>query len=142
RSSVTATLLDKKVLPEGALLGVLAERLGVPPVDLERVEFPPDVNEWMPEDVARKAGCIPIAKMGGLMTIAVANPFDVVRHDDLQIATGCDLRLAMALEPQIGRATEKLYHSGETDLSELLEDSADHDIPVHEVQEDEVVDLA
>jgi type IV pilus assembly protein PilB len=140
--SVTATLLDKKVLPEGALLGVLAERLGVPPVDLDRVEFPADVGEWMPEDVARKAGCIPIAKMGGLMTIAVANPFDVVRHDDLRLATGCDLRLAMALEPQIHRAMEKLYRSGESDLSELLEDSAEHDITVKEVAEDEVVDLA
>jgi type IV pilus assembly protein PilB len=140
--SVTATLLDKKVLPEGALLGVLAERLGVPPVDLDRVEFPADVGEWMPEDVARKAGCIPIAKLGGLMTIAVANPFDVVRHDDLRLATGCDLRLAMALEPQIHRAMEKLYRSGESDLSELLEDSAEHDITVKEVAEDEVVDLA
>ena len=140
--SVTTTLLEKKVLPEGALLGVLAERLGVPPVDLDRVEFPVDVGEWMPEDVARKAGCIPIAKMGGLMTIAVANPFDVVRHDDLRLATGCDLRLAMALEPQIHRAMEKLYHSGEADLSELLEDSAEHDITVKEAAEDEVVDLA
>src|SRR5438128_1779368 len=140
--SITQALLDRKAMAEPDLLGVLSERLGVPPVDLDRVAFPADVGEWMPEDLARKNCCVPIAKLGGLRTVAVANPFDVVRHDDLRLATGCDLRLALALESQIARATEKLYHSGERDLSELLDEHADHEITVKEAQEEEVVDLA
>jgi type IV pilus assembly protein PilB len=140
--SVTMTLLDAKAIGEADLLGLLAERLGVPPIDLERIELPPDISEWMPEDLARKAGCVPVAKLGGLMTIAVANPFDVVRHDDLRLATGCDLRLALALESQIVRAMEKTYRGQETNLQDLLDGQGEHDITVREQAEDEVLDLA
>src|SRR5439155_26546005 len=110
-----------------------------PPIDLDRAEPPADASEWMPEDLARKVGCVPVSKLGALMTIAVANPYDVVRHDDLRLATGCDLRLALALDSQIARATEKLYHSGDTDLADLLDEHADHDITVKEQKEEEVV---
>ena len=47
--SVTSLVLQRKAMTEPDLLGVLCERLSVPPVDLDRVEFQPDVQEWMPE---------------------------------------------------------------------------------------------
>ncbi len=79
--------------------------------------------------------------MDNLLTIAVTNPFDVVRQDDLRIATGCELRVALALEPQIRAAQEKLYRSGESDLADLLEEQDDHDITVKEQKDEEVTDL-
>jgi type IV pilus assembly protein PilB len=139
--SVTALLLDRKAMTASDLLGVIAERLGVPPIDVERIEFAADVAEWMPEELARKACCVPIAKTGGILTVAVANPFDVVRHDDLRLKTGCDLRLVLALEPQVGAALEKLYRRGEADLQELLEENDDGDLTVKEQLEEEVTDL-
>jgi type IV pilus assembly protein PilB len=140
--SVVATVLERRVMPELELLGVIADRLSVPPVDLDRVEPPADVGEWMSKEVALRAGCVPIAKMGNLITIAVSNPFDVVRQDDLRIATGCDLRICLALETQVKRAMERLYKPAEQDLNELLEDQDDHDITVKKAEEDEVQDLA
>ena len=50
-----------------------------------------------------------ISDWRGILTIAVSNPFDVVKHDDLRLATGCDLRLCLALEPQIKKAVGSLY---------------------------------
>ena len=141
--SVTTVLLDKRAMSEPDLLGVLASSLGVPPVDLDKVEFSPDVGEWLPEDLARKGFCVALSKMGGLLTVAVANPYDVVKHDDLRLATGCDLRLALALEPQIQRAITKIYHSGEAELSDLLEEAQDPELAIKEgTPEDDVVDLA
>ena len=40
--SVTHYLLEEKVFTEAELLGILADRLGVPPVDLHRVEIDAD----------------------------------------------------------------------------------------------------
>ena len=141
--NVTTLLLEKKAVAEGDLLGVLAERLGVPPVDLARVDLHDDAKEWMSEELARRVGCVPLAKMDGLLTVAVANPFDVVRQDDLRLSTGCELRVALALEPQIRAAQEKLYRSGESDLADLLEEQDEHDITVKEQSlEEEVTDLA
>jgi len=139
--SVTALVIDRKAMDGPSLLGLIAERLGVPPLDIERFEFAEDVAEWMPEERARAAGCVPIAKSGGVLTVAVANPFDVVRHDDLRLKTGCDLRLALVLDPQIPVALEKIYRSRETDLKELLEENEDGDLTVKEQVEEEVTDL-
>ena len=67
----------------------------------------------------------------------------MVRLDDLRLATGCELRLCLALEPQLKRATDKLYHSGESNLADLLEEQDEHDITVKEApKDDEVTDLA
>jgi type IV pilus assembly protein PilB len=140
--SVTAVMLQRRAMTESDLLGVLSDRLNVPPIDLDRVEFPPDVGEWMPEDLAKRANCVPIAKMGSVVTIAVSNPYDVQRQDDLRIATGCELRVCLALEPQLARAMARLYAREEQDLSQLLEDQDDHDITVKENKDDEVTDLA
>jgi type IV pilus assembly protein PilB len=139
--SVTAYLLEKNVFGEKELLGVLADRLGVPPVDLDRVRLPSDLGEVVSADLATETGCVPIAKMGGVLTIAVSNPFDVVKHDDLRLATGCDLRLALALEHQIDGARRTLYDQKETNISDLLED-VDPEMELREAAPDEVVDIA
>ena len=46
--SVTEFLLDKGVFDEATLLGLLAERLAVPPVDLARVELDKSLAETVP----------------------------------------------------------------------------------------------
>ncbi|MCC7137922.1 MAG: Flp pilus assembly complex ATPase component TadA [Planctomycetes bacterium] len=140
--SVVGALLQRNAIAELDLLGILAERLGVPPIDLDRVELAPEFVEWMPQELAERSGCVPVAKMGSLMTIAVSNPFDVVRQDDLRIASGCDLRVCLALESQIARAKDRLYKREEQDLNALLDEGDEHDITVKENREDEVADLA
>jgi type IV pilus assembly protein PilB len=119
--SVTQLLIEKNVRTEHELLGLLADRLGYAPVDLDRVDFAPDLAEWMSEETARHARCVPLSRMGNVVTIAVANPFDVVRHDDLRLSMGCDLRVALALDGQITRAIDRIYHSGESELQGLLD---------------------
>ncbi|MHC5010028.1 MAG: GspE/PulE family protein [Planctomycetota bacterium] len=139
--SVTEFLLEREIFHEHDLLGILAHRLGVPPVDLDRLKLDKDLTEVFPQDLAKEAECVPISKMGGVLTVAVANPFDVVKQDDLRLATGCDLRLALALESQIERASRTLYESKTTGLSDILED-VDSELEIKEGVEDEVIDIA
>jgi type IV pilus assembly protein PilB len=139
--SVTEFLLEKRVFEESDLLGILASRLNVPPIDLTRLQFPPDLAEVMPEDMAKEAGCVPIAKTGNVLTLAVSNPLDVVKQDDLRLATGCDLRLALALEPQVTEAQVRLYEE-DASISDLLGE-VDPEVQLKESsEEDEVVDLS
>jgi hypothetical protein len=46
--SLTEFLLEKRAFQEGDLLGVLADRLGVPPVDLSRLDLPRELTETVP----------------------------------------------------------------------------------------------
>src|SRR5262245_56868313 len=140
--SVTEFLLDKKLFEENDLLGVLADRLGVPPIDLEKVVPQADIKETVPVELAREVGCLPIAKYGGLLTVAVSNPFDVVKHDDLRLATGCELRLALALEPQIKRAVDIYYSTRDEQMAKVLDSVEDPELEVTGHSDDEVVDVA
>jgi len=141
--SVAEYLLDKDVVDGGHLLGVLAEHLGVPPIDLDRVKVPEETLDTLSAEMAREAGCVPICRTGNVLTIAVSNPFDVVRHDDLRLATGCDLRLALALEPKIREVIDRIYDGGGGNLSEILDEVDDPQLKIgcDSSEEDEVVEL-
>ena len=119
--SVSEFLLNRKIFEENDLLGILAERLGVPPIDLRLVDQPSELTEVVSRELAQEIGCVPIAKMGHILTVAVSNPFDVVKHDDLRLKTGCELRLALALEPQIEEAQRKFYDRRDNALAEIEE---------------------
>jgi type IV pilus assembly protein PilB len=143
KQSVTAYLIENDRISEPELLGVLAERLAVPPIDLERVRPQDDLADVMPQELARETGCLPICRTGNLLTVAVSNPFDVVKHDDLRLATGCDLRLALALEARISDAMEVLYSAESSNLSDILDEVDDPDVLLGKkgLDEDEVMDL-
>ncbi len=139
--SVSEFLLERKIFEENDLLGILADRLGVPPIDLKRLDPSSDLVEVVPRDLARDIGCVPIAKMGRILTVAVSNPFDVVKHDDLRLKTGCELRLALALEPQIQLAQQVFYERRDTTLSEIL-DEDDPELQIKEGHDSDEVDIA
>jgi type IV pilus assembly protein PilB len=142
--SLTEFLLEKRAFQEGDLLGVLADRLGVPPVDLSRLDLPRELTETVPQDLATAAGCCPVSKMGSILTIAVSNPFDVVKQDDLRLTTGCELRLCLALDGQIRKAVSKLYGTDDAEkLSRVLEE-VDPEMELGKSGDDvdEIVDVA
>jgi type IV pilus assembly protein PilB len=136
-------LLDKKVFDESTLLGLLADRLGVPPVDLGRLDLNRDLMNTVPLELAQQTGCMPLSKLGGILTVAVSNPFDVVKHDDLRLKTGCDLRLVLALDGQIRRAAAKLYGTDDAERISKVLDEVDPDMEMGSTadEEDEVVDV-
>ena len=141
-TSVTQFLLDKNLLDEGKLLGILADRLGVPPIDMERVAVDESLRDVIPPELARSSGCVPVSKVGDLLTIAVSNPFDVVKQDDLRIQTGCELRLALALEHRIEEQILRFYDDGGGKLSDILGE-VDPEVELGEVNsdDDEIIDV-
>ena len=139
--SVADFLLEKNIFTENDLLGILADRLGFPPIDLGRLDIPEDMGEVVPQELAVETGCLPISKVGSVLTIAVSNPFDVVKQDDLRLATGCELRLALALDGQMKSAAAKVYGRGGAELSDILDD-VDPELEVKEGREEELIDIA
>ncbi len=121
-TSVTQYLLEKGVFQRARTARHPGQPAGRAADRPRAREHPADMTEVIPPELAAETGCVPISKMGGILTIAVSNPFDVVKHDDLRLATGCDLRLALALEPQIDVARRQLYDEGGPGLSEILTD--------------------
>ncbi|MEZ5989817.1 MAG: type IV-A pilus assembly ATPase PilB [Planctomycetota bacterium] len=125
---MSEVLVRENVISAADLLGVIAIHANLPPIDLEKVQINDELRDKIPEDVCQTCRVVPVEKIGDYLTIAVANPFDILKLDDIRIITGCELRPVVALEDKIEAALQSLFKSTSEAMSEILEDFDDADI--------------
>ena len=99
---------------------VLAEQHGLEYLELGRFEVDPAAAGLLPEKVARRLGALPIAFADDAVLIAVADPTDVIASDDLRLALGLQIRLAVVAADDLNRALERSYRTNVTVELEAL----------------------
>lgn len=138
-------LFEKGFVSEADLIASVAQEVNLPPIDLAKVKVAAEVLEDLPQDLAVYYGVLPVAKIGNILTLAVSNPFDIVKLDDVETVTGCDLRPVVSSERAIKKGIDRAYNPGEQEMSNLLEGQASEEAQEVELAEqkvDEDVDLA
>ncbi len=138
---LSSILVEQKLVDEGTLLGILAEHTRVPPINLEHVTSDPEVLESLPQELAFDYGVYPVSRIGSVLTIALTNPYDVVKLDDVRIVTGCELRLVLTLEEHLKRALDKGYKAGQREVDQILGSMEDGDIELKEAHSDDLESL-
>jgi len=118
--SFIETLLSAGAVDEAVLIGALSEEVGLCPIDLEKVKIEPETLQLLPQSQAKYHNVVPIALIGNILTLAVADPFDLVKRDDLRILTRCDLRLVVSTAPAIAKAIERAYNRTEHEINDIL----------------------
>ena len=114
-------LIDKGFLPEDKLLQFLAEKTGISFVSLADIgDISEDAVAAVPEAIARQKMLMPFNKTRDRLTVAIADPLDVMVLDDLKMLTGCDVVGCLASESEIIAAHEKYYKQATS--QEVLED--------------------
>jgi len=130
------------VTEEQVVIG-LAEQLGIPHMKLANYQLDPEVMEILPEKVVRENKVVPLSKSGNTLTVALANPLDILLIDDLKALTGCKIQTVVATPSEIEQTIADYYSAGtEKDFKELLEKSRNGDREVRVVGEDTSVDLS
>ncbi len=120
--NVVDTLLSRGTISEPALMEVIGRAAGVPPVDLSRLTPDPAVLESIPQESCKEWGIIPLARNGDVLTIATADPFHVLRLDDIKRKTGCHVRTVYAHGAMIRTALEQAFQTGRQQVEELLDE--------------------
>jgi len=120
QKSLCEMLLERNLVEERTLVGSIAEEMNIPPVDLERARPPDEALDTLPQDSARYYGVIPLSRVGNVLTLALANPFDVLKLDDVELVTKCDIRPVVSTDVAIKQAIERHYNPGEEAMSELF----------------------
>jgi len=116
-------LIQGGQLTEEQLIRFLAEQCGINFIHLHSVErVDPEVLAKVPENLARQHLMFPVEVKEGALTIAVADPLNVLVLDDLKMMTGLDVRAVLASEGDILEAIEKHYsrQSAEGALDEIV----------------------
>ncbi len=126
-------IVDMGLISDKEMAKVLAERLNVQYVDLDEVNFIPEVVKKIPEAVARKYNIIAIGLMGKRIKVATSDPANFYIFEDVRIITGCDVVPAFATKMSIAKYIGKLYSAGSAEniaaeASQAAEDMGDIDV--------------
>jgi type IV pilus assembly protein PilB len=133
-------LVGMNLISEEEMAFALAMQLKIPYVDLTYHEVIPHVLETIPEEVARKFVCVPIALNSSILDVAMADPLDLNMMKDLQFITGYSIQPAISTSTQILDLLQKHYHPERTIgqvADELGGDEIMEFLPEREVKEEE-----
>ena len=96
-------------LEEGELASVLAERHGVPGVDLSHTAVPLDLLDLVPRVVAEGDLLLPLSADGGRIHLAMARPWDDRVIAEVRFVTGREVSPYAALRGALLRAIAEAY---------------------------------
>ena len=105
-------LVELEFIREEELARVIAEKMGIPYVNLFEPEIPATSIMLIKADIAKKYVVMPVRKEGNALVIAMSDPMDMEAIDDLKFSTGLVVKPALALESEIKDAIRK-YYDGE-----------------------------
>ncbi|MBN1556850.1 MAG: Flp pilus assembly complex ATPase component TadA, partial [Lentisphaerae bacterium] len=126
-------LVENRLVRSEQMTLALAEYLKMPPITLAHFSPNPQLLDMIPRETMSKRMAIPIARVGGTLTVALGDPFDLVALDELSTITNLDIIPVAAPETEIGTALGRLAaeSSQGLDMEELMRDS-ESDIEVVE----------
>jgi len=137
RRPLTELVVKQGIATEQELLALIARAANVPPIDLSKLTVNKEVLESVPEDVAREYCIFPVDRIGNLITVAVANPFDVLKLDDIRIITGCQLRIVVSTAEEIEKIRGKGYQRETESVDGILGSFDDADVELKESDSEE-----
>lgn len=143
--SYVEILVKNQFVSEAGLLATLASEARIPPVDIEKITPDQRIIQAFNQDWAKSYVVLPLSKINDALTLAVADPFDILKLDDLKLLTGCTIKPVVSLDYRILEGIERIYNPGERELTEALEtregegvelaETIDEDIDVSELTE-------
>jgi len=112
------------------ILHVEANAIGTEVVSLRDREIPPEVLNLIPARVAQMYRCVPVAVNNGIVQVALADPLEPARADEIQFAAKCEIQIVVADPAEIDKTIDRLYGQTETgSFSDILKElGADSDL--------------
>jgi type IV pilus assembly protein PilB len=111
-TSLREVILRLNLASESAILDYYEEQLGIPRMDLSTYVLEPETVRLLPDRVARQYTVLPLFKIGTTLTVAMADPLDVVALDEVKKSTGLEVDVVVSPLGQIREAIERLNPAG------------------------------
>jgi type IV pilus assembly protein PilB len=143
-TSLAHLLVEKKYLSEEDLVVTLSDQLGIPHIRLSNYRIPKEVLNEVPESLARQYLMLPVSVTGDVLTLAMADPLNIIALDDLKVLTSYEIEPVVAVESELQDAINKHYGADKNaDLFESLTggDGDRNELEVLE-EKDDISDIA
>src|SRR5665647_144442 len=94
-------LLKKGILTEQQLMETLEFTLGIPQVQLSKMDIDPEAVKLLTPQIIRLHQVLPISRRKNVLTLAMVDPLNQQAIDDVRLATNMDVVPVLASERDI-----------------------------------------
>lgn len=140
-------LVERGYLSEEDLVITISEHLGIPHIRVANYSIPKEVLGHVPEALARQYQMLPVSLTGEVLTLAMADPLNIMAIDDLRLLTNHEIEPVVAMISELHDAIDRHYGGGKTDkifrtLTEAQANRAEEGGEDFQRAEDEVEDVS
>lgn len=106
-------LIAMGLVTEKEIAAALGKQLGIPYVSISSGGLKPaedqNLEQLIPEEIARKYLVLPISRTFNSLTIAVVDPLDFVTMDNIRKITGCEINPVITTKGELLQAIDEFY---------------------------------
>jgi type IV pilus assembly protein PilB len=116
-------IVDKAYVSEQDLAVSMGRVLNVPPVNLARVNIPPEIVELLPRDTAQSYKVVPVSRLENKLFLAMADPLNVLAIDDVKRITRLEIAPLIASEKAIVDKLNALDSAKNSSMEDIIQDA-------------------
>lgn len=113
-------LIQLGLLSEKQLLEVMSEHLHLPMINLEEVQFDPDLLRALPARIVYRKRLVPVRRFNGTLQVATSDAFDLYSFDEIKLMTGLNIQPVLAPKDDIEKVIKTHYGLGGDTLDEMV----------------------
>lgn len=135
-------LVGAKLIDEDKLLAAMSRVFSKPSIDISRFKITPELLKLIPVNICRQYQIVPLALLADTITLAMADPLNILALDDVKALTGYKINPIVADSRRINQALEQWFDKGSSKamIEDLLEDIPDENIEL--IQERKEAELS
>jgi type IV pilus assembly protein PilB len=111
RGKLDDILIKQGIVKPEELAVMLSIQLNLPLIDLKRHTVQPRALQLIPEEMARKHGCIPMDIVNDALIVVMADPEDIRTIEDIKVQARMRVDVALGVRSDIERAINIYYRS-------------------------------
>jgi type II secretory ATPase GspE/PulE/Tfp pilus assembly ATPase PilB-like protein/FixJ family two-component response regulator/RNA polymerase subunit RPABC4/transcription elongation factor Spt4 len=136
------TLIRLRLVTESHLIAAMQKELGVEYLDLRELTIPVNVARALPRELCEQSRLMPIKLDGSQLTVAMADPSDILKCDNIATVTGLRVASVLASSSQIGERLKQAWESGDIVVDDFneLEPLDEIDIVLEDEEKEATVD--
>jgi type IV pilus assembly protein PilB len=116
-------IVDKAHVSEQDLAVSMGRVLNVPPINIARVNVPPEVIELLPHDIAHTHKVVPVSRLENKLFLAMADPLNVLALDDVKRLTRLEITPLIAPEKAIVDKLNALDAAKSGSMEDIIQDA-------------------
>ena len=119
-----SVLTRRGFVSEERLVEILSKEHGLPSVSIDQYAITADVLDLVPAHIARKYDVLPLARVDNGLTLAMADPTNVVAMDEIVARTRLAVLPVVAAGKTIRAAIDRYYTGAPAPMADLLAEIA------------------